>query len=158
VANFTANRGNYTIAVSASPSAGGMMAGAGTFASGSSQTVTATPNSGYTFANWTENSAVVSAAASYTFTLTANRTLVANFSAGTPITLGENTVFSGVDSGNGNLLAVQDATLTQTATINSLSFYVRLADANCASASMTPPVPPAVRARSWRRPPHSLQS
>jgi hypothetical protein len=44
----------------------------------------------------------------------------------TPITLGENTVFSDVDS-NG-LLVVQDATLTQTATITSLSFYVNLAD------------------------------
>ena len=42
--------------------------------------------------------------------------------------MGENTVFSGDDSGNGNLLVVQDATLSQTATIKSLSFYVNLAD------------------------------
>jgi hypothetical protein len=94
--------------------------------------VTATPYSGYTFAYWTENNAVVSSSASYTFTLSANRTLVAIFSTGTPITtsvtLGENTVFSDVDSGNGNLLVVQDATLSQTATIQSLSFYVSLAD------------------------------
>ncbi len=68
-------------AFSASPSAGGRVAGAGTFASGSSPTVTATANSGYTFANWTDNGAVVSSSASYTFTLTANRTLVANFPA-----------------------------------------------------------------------------
>jgi hypothetical protein len=90
--------------------------------------VTATPNSGYTFVDWTENNAVVSSSASYTFVLGANRNLVANFSAGTPITLGENTVFSDVDS-NG-LLVVQDATLSQTATITSLSFYVNLADGN----------------------------
>ena len=69
----------YTITVSASPSAGGTVSGGGTFASGSSWTVTATANSGYTFANWTENSSVVSSSASYNFTLSGNRTLVANF-------------------------------------------------------------------------------
>src|SRR5262245_59146886 len=72
---------NVTVAVSASPSAGGTVSGAGTFASGSSRTVTATSNSGFTFANWTENGVVVSTSASYTFTLSANRNLVANFSA-----------------------------------------------------------------------------
>ncbi len=50
VANFTVPV-NYKIAVSPSPSSGGPVAGGGTFASGSSHTVTATPNSGYTFAN-----------------------------------------------------------------------------------------------------------
>ena len=59
------------------PSAGGTVSGGGTFASGSSRTVTAIANSGFTFANWTENGGVVGASASYTFTLTANRTLVA---------------------------------------------------------------------------------
>ncbi|PYS46284.1 MAG: hypothetical protein DMF68_19575, partial [Acidobacteria bacterium] len=77
VANFTAV--NYTITVSASPSAGGTVSGGGTFAAGSSRTVTATANSGYTFANWTESGSVVSTSASYTFTLNSNRNLVANF-------------------------------------------------------------------------------
>src|SRR5215475_10451738 len=85
VANFTANPGNNTVAVSASPSAGGTVSGAGAFPSGSSRTVTATANSGFTFANWTENGNVVSASANYTFTLTANRNLVANFSIGTDL-------------------------------------------------------------------------
>lgn len=71
---------NYTIAISASPSAGGTVSGGGTFAAGSSRTVTATANTGYSFANWTENGSMVSSAASYTFTLNGNRTLVANFS------------------------------------------------------------------------------
>ncbi len=79
VANFTVNPVNYTIALSASPSAGGTVSGSGTFTAGTSRTVTATANSGYTFANWTENGTVVSTAASYTFTLTGNRNLVANF-------------------------------------------------------------------------------
>src|SRR5262245_51105664 len=72
---------NFTIALSAAPVAGGSVSGGGTFASGSSRTVTATANSGYTFTNWTENGSVVSTSASYTFTLSANRTLVANFTA-----------------------------------------------------------------------------
>src|SRR5262249_22154080 len=75
------NQTNYTIALSASPSAGGTVAGGGSFTSGSSQTVTATPNSGYTFLNWTEGGSVVSSSASYTFTLSADRALVANFTA-----------------------------------------------------------------------------
>ena len=70
----------FTIAVSTSPSAGGTITGGGTFAGGSSDTVTATANSGYTFVNWTENGSVVSTSASYTFTLSGNVTLVANFS------------------------------------------------------------------------------
>jgi hypothetical protein len=71
---------NYTIALSASPSAGGTVGGGGTFAAGSSRTVTASANSDYSFTNWTENGSVVSSSASYTFTLNGNRTLVANFS------------------------------------------------------------------------------
>jgi hypothetical protein len=70
---------NYTITVSASPGAGGTVSGGGTFAAGSSRTVTATANSSYTFTNWTENGSVVSTQASYTFTLNGNRNLVANF-------------------------------------------------------------------------------
>jgi hypothetical protein len=70
---------DYTITVSASPSAGGTVKGGGTFSSGSSQTVTASANSGYTFTNWTENGSVVSSAASYTFTLSSNLILQANF-------------------------------------------------------------------------------
>jgi hypothetical protein len=51
----------YTIAVNASPSAGGTVSGGGTFAAASSDTVTAT------------------ASPSYTFTLNSNVTLVAHF-------------------------------------------------------------------------------
>jgi hypothetical protein len=69
----------FTIIVSASLSAGGKVSGGGTFASGSSNTVTATANSGYTFVNWTENGNVVSSSASYGFTLNSNMNLVANF-------------------------------------------------------------------------------
>ena len=77
VANFATV--TYTITISSSPSNGGTTTGDGTFAAGTSQTVTATANSGFTFSNWTENANVASTSASYTFTLNGNRTLVANF-------------------------------------------------------------------------------
>src|SRR5262245_50193904 len=49
VANFTAVVATqYVVTVGASPSAGGAVGGGGTFAAGSSQTVTATASSGYT--------------------------------------------------------------------------------------------------------------
>jgi uncharacterized repeat protein (TIGR02543 family) len=67
--------------MSASPSTGGTTSGDGTYASGASVTVTATPKSGYVFTNWTQSGSVVSTSASYTFTATTNRTLVANFTS-----------------------------------------------------------------------------
>ena len=79
--NFVAAPSISTITLSASPAAGGTVSGGGTFASGSSRTVTATANSGYTFANWTENGSLVSSSASYAFTLNSNRSLVANFTS-----------------------------------------------------------------------------
>ena len=73
----------YTINVSANPTAGGTVTGGGTFPTGSTRTVTATANTGYTFQNWTENGTVVSTNASYTFTLNYSRNLVANFAVPT---------------------------------------------------------------------------
>jgi hypothetical protein len=87
---------NYVITVNAAPSAGGSVSGNGTFASGSSRTVTASANSGYTFSKWTESGNQVSTSASYTFTLSGNRSLVAVFSAATA------SAFAGAfDGGNG---------------------------------------------------------
>jgi hypothetical protein len=59
---------------------GGSVYGQGSFNSGTSCTVTATPYNGYAFINWTENGTSVSTNAAYTFTITAARTLKANFS------------------------------------------------------------------------------
>src|SRR6266849_1189406 len=47
-----------------------------------------------------------------------------NAVAQTNITMGETNVLGYLDSGNGNLLCAQNATLSQSATIQSLSFYV----------------------------------
>jgi hypothetical protein len=77
----------YTISLSASPTNGGTVGGAGTFLSGSTNTVTATANSGFILTNWTQGGAVVSMSSNYTFTLASNVALVANFLALGPPTL-----------------------------------------------------------------------
>jgi hypothetical protein len=93
VANFTTVPAPlYLIAVSASPSADGTVSGGGQFLAGSSNTVTATANSGFNFVNWTASGSVVSTSASYTFTLNSNTTLVANFDVGTGVMPAENNV------------------------------------------------------------------
>ncbi len=79
VATLTVAPKQYTVAVSASPSADGTVSGGGAFLGGSSQTVTATPNGTHTFVHWTQSGKVVSTSESYTFTLGANTTLVADF-------------------------------------------------------------------------------
>jgi hypothetical protein len=96
LATLTVNPAQYTVAVSASPSADGTVSGGGTFAGGSSRTVTATANNGYNFVNWTASGSVVSTSASYTFTLTSNVTLVANFTT----TQGTNTVSTSPTAGS----------------------------------------------------------
>ena len=93
----------YTITVSANPTAGGTVTGGGTFPTGSTRTVTATANSGYTFVNWTENGNVVSTNASYTFTLNYNRNLVANFAVPTfTINASSDPAVGGAVTVNGN--------------------------------------------------------
>nr|WP_294794708.1 ice-binding family protein [uncultured Mucilaginibacter sp.] len=80
VANFAAiPAGNFAVVLSSAPAAGGTTTGSGAYASGSTATVTATPNPGYTFKNWTDGATIVSTSSSYQFTITGNRTLVANY-------------------------------------------------------------------------------
>ena len=77
VANFQMQ--SYTISVSANPTNGGTVIGAGTYNYGESCSLHATAANGYPFINWTENGSVVSTNATYTFTVNADRSLVANF-------------------------------------------------------------------------------
>ena len=69
----------YQISATASPSSGGSVSGAGTYAQGATCTLTATANANYSFVNWTENGTAVSSNVSYSFTVTGNRNLVAHF-------------------------------------------------------------------------------
>jgi hypothetical protein len=97
----------FTVATSSNPAAGGTTTGAGSFNSGSSVTVTATPNAGFNFTSWTEGGVVVSTNASYTFNILANRTLAANFAAivapGLPPVLGNNFSLFGVFGGSAGI-------------------------------------------------------
>jgi len=80
LATLIVNPKEYRLTVSASPPVDGTVSGGGTFAEGSSQTLTATPDSGHSFVHWTESGRVVSTSPSYTFTMpSANVTLVADF-------------------------------------------------------------------------------
>ncbi|PTN32862.1 GLUG motif-containing protein [Desulfonatronum sp. SC1] len=69
-----------TYIVTPTAGTGGTVSGSGTYAHGSTVTVSATPDHGYVFVNWTEGSTVVSCDAQYSFRVTGNRTLRANFS------------------------------------------------------------------------------
>jgi len=84
------------LTVSAFPAVGGTVTGGGTFAQGSSVTVTAAPNTGYLFTNWTDGVTIVSTSASYQFNMAGNKTLVANFAV--------NGFILGVTAVNGTVL------------------------------------------------------
>jgi uncharacterized repeat protein (TIGR02543 family) len=125
--NITANRTlvanfsqiTYTVGVTASPVAGGTVSGGGTFSSGTSVTVTASPNSGYSFVNWTEGATTVSTSASYNFNIAANRTLVANFSLNTyTIITSSSPAGGGTTSGGGTFNYGTSMTLVATPNAN----------------------------------------
>ena len=78
VANFTVAP-QYSITVTANPTEGGTVTGAGNYYQGTSVTLTATANTGYAFVNWTKNGTQVSTNPTYTFTVTAAGNYVANF-------------------------------------------------------------------------------
>jgi hypothetical protein len=75
------------LALSASPEAGGTVAGAGVFAQGAAVTVMATPRTGYSFVKWTENGITVATTASYRFAMAGNKALAAIFSEGPSFTV-----------------------------------------------------------------------
>ena len=81
VANYSPN--DYGITVVCNPTEGGTVSGSGTFAYGSTATLTAAAATGYTFANWTVNGEVVSTEPTYAFTVMGTQELVANFNPNT---------------------------------------------------------------------------
>lgn len=107
------------VGLTASPAIGGVVAGQGTFASNSSVTVTAVPNTGYTFTSWTENGTVVSTSPSYQFTITGNRNLIANFTAiplgNFAVNLSSSPAAGGTTTGSGAYLIGSSVTVVATA-------------------------------------------
>ena len=106
----------YTITVNASPTSGGTVSGAGTYYSGTSCTLTATPNTGYTFTNWKKGNTVVSTDATYTFEVTESATYTATFTAipQYTISVSANPTACGTVSGGGTFYSGTSCTLTAT--------------------------------------------
>lgn len=117
VANFTAIA-QYVVTLSGNPIAGGTTTGGGTYYSGATVTVTASPNVGYSFTNWTENGNPVSTNANYSFVINANRTFVANFALIPPtqfsVSLSSNPALGGTTNGAGNYNSGSNVTVTAT--------------------------------------------
>ena len=114
VLNFTSPE--YTISASASPSNGGTISGAGTYPSGSTCTLTATPATGYSFVRWTKNGSQVSTNPSYSFTVTGNASYVAVFSLNSyTISASSSPSAGGSVSGAGSYNYGSTCTLTATA-------------------------------------------
>lgn len=109
------------VSLSANPLIGGTTAGGGTFAQGSTVTVTATPSAGYAFQNWNKNGTVVSNSPSYQFVIAGNSALVANFSVipvgSFAVILSSSPAAGGTTSGSGSFNG--GSTVIVTATPNS---------------------------------------
>jgi len=119
VANFTViPPSQLTVVLSSNPLLGGTTTGAGSFNSGTSVSVTATPGVGYTFTNWTEGANIVSSSSNYTFTISANRTLVANFTiipaSQFAVNLSSNPPTGGTTTGGGSFNSGASVSVTAT--------------------------------------------
>ena len=113
VANFQLN--SYEITATANPTAGGNVAGGGTYNHFETCTLTATANEGYTFVNWTKNGTVVSTNAIYSFTVTETASFVANFQLNSyEIIATVNPEASGTITGGGTYNHFETCTLTAT--------------------------------------------
>lgn len=122
IAICTAN--NYTVSTSVDPVSSGTVSGGGSYAYGSSCTLTATPAAGYNFSSWSVSGAEVSTSNPYTFTVNSNVSVVANFALGShTISATSNPVGGGTITGAGSYN--YGATCTLVATPNTGYHFVR---------------------------------
>lgn len=117
-ATFAADTVYYTVVVaSADTLMGTVSTVGGTYAAGTSLTVTATPNEGYVFAGWLSGTAIVSTSATYTFTVASDVTLTALFAQGQPtptafvVTVEVNDPTMGYVTGGGTYAEAAECTL-----------------------------------------------
>ncbi|MBR0304764.1 MAG: fibronectin type III domain-containing protein [Bacteroidales bacterium] len=114
VAHFQIN--NYDITVSANPTEGGTVSGAGNYNYESTAILTAIANEGYTFVNWTKGGESVSTNATCTLTVTEAAAYVANFELNSyEITATANPTEGGTVNGAGTYDYGTEITLTATA-------------------------------------------
>lgn len=107
-ANFTPV---YTVTTAASPAAGGVTFGGGSYSSGAVVSVLAAPTQGYGFVNWTENGVQVSTSPGYTFTANGNRTLTANFAPIYTVATAASPLAGGATFGGGGYLSGSSVTV-----------------------------------------------
>ncbi len=119
---------NYTITVQSANPTMGSVSGGGTFAAGSTTTISATANAGYHFTQWSDGNTQ----ATRTVTVTGNATYIASFASDAPtqytITAVSNNNAWGTVSGGGTYNA--GATATLVATANSGYRFVQWQDGN----------------------------
>lgn len=116
---FTTIPNNYTLTLTAQPTEGGSVSGAGVYAEGTTVTVTATANEGYDFVAWMNDGVERAKTATHTFPMpSANTTYTAVFRAQTPIepeehelTLTASPANGGRISGDGFYLTGEDVTI-----------------------------------------------
>ncbi|MEQ9716863.1 MAG: LamG-like jellyroll fold domain-containing protein, partial [Balneola sp.] len=70
---------SYTVSLSANPTVGGTVTGAGTYEQNTSVSISAIPSEGYKFKNWTEDNEIITEDSLFDFIITENRFLTANF-------------------------------------------------------------------------------
>ena len=111
----------YTINVTANPTSGGTVSGAGTYYENTQCTLTATPNTGYTFTNWKKGNTVVSTDATYTFTVSSSTSgsYTATFTAipQYTISVNANPTAGGTVTGGGTFYEGTSCTLTATTNV-----------------------------------------
>lgn len=117
IANFKpVVAGQFALALSSLPTAGGTTAGSGSYKAGTAVTATALPNAGYSFINWTNAGVIASTSSSFTFNLTKNQTLVANFkviaASQFAVILTSNPAAGGTTTGSGAYNAGTSVTVT----------------------------------------------
>lgn len=94
---------SYTVSVTVSPSGGGTISGTGSYTSGSSATVKATPAIGYQFSYWLKSGSQVSSSESYTFTVNSDVSLTAVFTkVNYTVSVGASPTAGGTVTGEGS--------------------------------------------------------
>ena len=114
VANFEII--GYSVTATANPVEGGSVTGVGTYAHGTTCTLTAAPATGYHFVNWTLNGTEVGTSLTYQFEVTGDLSLVANFEVDSyEVTATADPATGGTVTGGGTYTYGSTCTLTATA-------------------------------------------
>jgi hypothetical protein len=109
---------NFNVFVLASPTNGGQVFGGGSITQGNTNTINATPNSGFVFVNWTSNGVPVTTSNSYSFVVTTNVTFFAHFTPTYTVNLSASPTNGGTFGGGGGPFA-SNTLVTVNATNNS---------------------------------------